>query len=247
MALICFFVAPSAANAHMIWLTPDNSASKPGDTVTVTLGFGHHFSPEEVMEKEGRMERVCAVSPDGTEIDLKAVTPSQYTLTPETAGAYAVYATMKSGCMSTTTTGRKMGNRKTLEGVVSCFGFEMSAMTTVLCGEGAGTGFGKDMLTVDIIPQKDPAAVGVGDVLPLLVLYQGKPLTGATLSAVGAGCKLTEDLSWDQEVETNADGIAQVGISVSGPWLFSVRHKIPYADPEACDDMVYSTTLTLDF
>ena len=247
MALICFFVAASAAGAHMLWLTPDKHSPAPGDAVTVTLGFGHHFSPDEVMEKEDRMERVYAVSPDGTEIDLKAVTPSQYTFTPETEGPYAMYATMKSGCMSTTTTGRKMGNRKTLEGVVSCFGFEMSAMTTVRCGGGAGTGFGKEMLTVDIIPQKNPATIKTGDTLPLLVMYQGKPLAGATLSAVGEGCKLAEDQSWDQEVETNADGVAQVGISVAGPWLFSVRHKIPYADPEACDDMMYSTTLTLDF
>lgn len=247
MALVCFFVAASAANAHMIWLTPDNSSPAPGDTVTITLGFGHHFSPDEVMEKEGRMERVYAVTPDGREIDMKSVTPSTYTFMPETEGPYAVYATMKSGCMSTTTTGRKMGNRKTLEGVVSCFGFEMSAMTTVGCGPDAGTEFGKDMLMVDIIPQKDPAAVKIGDVLPLLVLYQGKPLASATLSAMGAGCKLKEDQSWDQEVETNADGVAQVGIRVAGPWLFSVRHKIPYADPETCDEMMYSTTLALDF
>ena len=82
MALICFFAAASAADAHMIWLTPDNNAAKPGDVVTVTLGFGHHFSPDEVMEKEDRMERVYAVSPDGTEIDLKAVTPAKYTFTP---------------------------------------------------------------------------------------------------------------------------------------------------------------------
>ncbi|MEZ4603709.1 MAG: DUF4198 domain-containing protein [Desulfobacterales bacterium] len=72
------------------------------------------------------------------------------------------------------------------------------------------------MLTVDIIPQKDPATIKTGDTPLPFVLYQGKPLAGVVLSAVGTGCKLAEDQSWDQEVETNADGVAQVGISVAG-------------------------------
>lgn len=244
---VVYCMTAATANAHMIWLTPENHNPNPGQSVEVILGFGHHFSPDEVMKKDDRMERVYAVAPDGGKIDLKAVNTATYTFTPEKKGAYAIYAAMKSGCMSTTTQGRKMGNRKTLENVVSCFGFQMAAMTPVTCGPAAEVNFDKNALTVEVLPQKRIDQVKVGDRLPLLVLYQGKPLADATLCAVGRNCKLTKDQSWDQEIKTDADGRATVTITEAGPWLFSIRHKIPYSDPEACDDMMYNTTLTLDF
>ena len=244
---VIFFLAATAAQAHMFWLTPDNRVPKAGETVNLTIGFGHHFAPDAVMEKADRLERVYAVTPDGLEIDARAISPSTYTFIPEIEGDYSIYAAMKSGCMSTTTEGRKMGNRKTLSNVVSCFGFKMSAMTSLTCGNGSGGDFEKDVLTVEIIPQKDPATVKVGDILPLLVLYQGKPLAGAELAASGVNSEKEKDQSWDQETETGADGIAHIKISAAGPWLFSARNKIPYSDPEACDEMIYSTTLTLDF
>lgn len=247
IALVFFFLAATAAHAHMIWLTPDNRAPRAGETVTVTLGFGHHFSPDEVMEKADRMERVFAVGVDGKELEAKCVNPSTYVFTPETDGPHAVYAVMKSGCMSTTTAGRKMGDRKTLEGVVSCFGFKMAAMTNVACGNGAGPEFGKNVLDLEIIPRKDPSAVRVGETLPVLVLFQGKPLAGAEVSALGSRCRRDEGKDWDQELKTGDDGVAVIKITESGPWLISARHKIPYADPTECDDMTYNTTLTLDF
>lgn len=244
---VVFCMTAVTVNAHMLWLTPNTANPRAGQPVQVTLGFGHHFAPDEVMKKADRMAQVYAVAPDGGRIDLEPVNPSTYTFTPKITGPYVIYASMKSGCMSTTTQGRKMGNRKTLENVVSCFGFQMSAITTVTCGPVADAKYAKNALTVEIIPQKKSSQVKAGDRLPLLVLYQGKPLADATLSAVGRNCKLAEDRSWDQEVKTGPDGVANVKITADGLWLFSVRHKIPYSDPETCDDMMYSTALTLVF
>ncbi|MFH2065362.1 MAG: DUF4198 domain-containing protein [Pseudomonadota bacterium] len=247
VACVVFCMTAAAANAHMLWLTPENNNPKPGQPLTVIIGFGHHFAPDEVMKKADRMEQVYALAPDGAKIDLKAVNASTYTFTPQVNGPYVIYASMKSGCMSTTIEGRKMGNRKTLENVVSCFGFQMAAMTTVTCGPVSDVKYEQNALTVEVIPRKNPDQVKVGDHLPMLVLYQGKPLADATLSAVGSNCKLAKEQSWDQEVKTDADGVAIVKITAGGPWLFSVRHKIPYSDPETCDDMMYNTALTLAF
>jgi uncharacterized GH25 family protein len=123
----------------------------------------------------------------------------------------------------------------------------MAAMTSVACGNGAGTGFGKNILDVEILSQKDPSAVKVGDELPVLVLFQGKPLAGAEVSALGSQCKRAEGKDWDQEMKTGDDGVAVIKITEAGLWLISARHKIPYAAPAECDDMMYNTTLTLDF
>ena len=35
IALVFFFLAATAANAHMIWVTPDNRAPKAGEAVTL--------------------------------------------------------------------------------------------------------------------------------------------------------------------------------------------------------------------
>jgi uncharacterized GH25 family protein len=247
--IVCFtlVMAGQTAQAHMLWLTPEKAAAAAGEPIRITIGFGHHFSPEEVMEKEDRLERVYAVAPDGREIDAQPVNPSTYIFTPDKEGAYAIYAAMKSGFMSTTTTGRKMGNKQTLDGVLSCFAFKMAAMTSVSRGTGSGANFSGKALDLEIIPQKDPKSVKVGDSLPLLVMFQGAPLADAEVGAVGANSKKEKDQDWDQQVKTDAKGMANIAINVDGAWLFSVRHKIPYAVADICDDSVYSTTVTLNF
>jgi len=42
LSLMAFFLMAASAQAHMLWLTPDKISPAPGETVTLTIGFGHH-------------------------------------------------------------------------------------------------------------------------------------------------------------------------------------------------------------
>lgn len=249
--LMLFCLIATSAQAHMLWLTPDKPSPKPGETVTVTIGFGHHY-PQGTMEKEGRLKRVYAVAPDGGEIDCQALSTSTYTFTPQQKGTYWLYAVMKPGFVSNTTKGRKLGNKETLENVVSCSAFRISAMTPVRCGDSKWRPAKGGAHELEVIPTGDPEAVDKGETIALKVLFQGKPLAGASVTPAASNAEHHHghDQGHDHgqdAVETDADGIARIKLTSDESWLFTARHKTPYPDEELCDSFSYITSLTLDF
>ena len=60
---------------------------------------------------------------------------------------------------------------------------------------------------MEIVPLKNPLTLKAGDKLPLLVLYEGKPLAGATVTAEGIG---------KDALKTDANGRAEVAITKEG-------------------------------
>ena len=244
--LLMIFAGATGACAHMMWLLPDDYTPSAGQEVNITLGFGHQF-PKEVMERDGMVERVYAITPDGRVMEAEKKNTHTYVLTPETGGTYVLYAALNPGFMSTTTDGRKRGNRKTLDNVVSCFAFNFAAMTTIACEGKPFVLNEKKQLDLEIIPQQDPHQVNAGDTLAVKVVFENKPLAGASLSAVYAQSENNKPHTWDQETTTDKDGIARIKITTPGKWLFNAGHKFSYPDPEICDVMRYATTLTIEF
>ena len=244
--ILIILTGAGTASAHMMWLLPDDYTPTAGQAVTITLGFGHHF-PSEVMERDGMVDRVYAITPDGREMEAEKKNTHTYVLTPKSGGTYILYAALNPGFMSTTTDGRKRGNRKTLDNVVSCFAFQFSAMTAISCDGKPGEFGKKNQLALEILPQQDPNQINAGDILAIKVVFENKPLAGASLSAVCAQSENNKPHSWDQETTTDKDGIARINITKPGKWLFNAGHKFSYPDPETCDDMRYATTMTFEF
>ena len=244
--IVMILTGATQTNAHMLWLTPDDYTPSAGQTVTITLGFGHQFL-KGVMERDGMVDRVYAITPDGRNVEAQKKNTSTYKFTPDTEGTYILYAAMNPGFMSTTTDGRKRGNRKTLDNVVSCFSFQFSAMTLLSCEGSSNVVNGNNQLALEVVPQKDPGQIKAGDTLALKVIFENKPLAGATLSAISANSEKTKPHAWDQETTTDKDGIARIKVTKPGQWLFNAGHKFSYPDPETCDDMRYTTTMTFEF
>jgi len=227
-------------------LTPDNHQPKPGETIRITIGFGHHY-PQGVMDKEGMVDRVYAVTPEGTQIDAETLSPSTYTLTTATEGTYRLYAALNPGFVSNTTEGRTVGNKKTLSNVVSCFAYRIAAMTLVTCGDKPQENFKKGVLDLEVIPRKDTDGHHDPHTTTLQVFFQGKPLAGAQVMAACSGRPSASEHSEPLKTTTDADGMAKIKRTGGGSWLFTARHKLPYPDTDECDEYSYSTSLTLDF
>jgi len=250
LTLIVFCLTAAAAQAHMLWLSPDKTTPAPGDSVEITIGFGHHF-PHGKMEKENRLKAVYATAPDGSKVRCKALSPSTYTFTPQQEGTYWLFAAMKPGFVSNTTQGRKIGNKKTLENVVSCSAFRLSAMTAIHCGNADWRSAEADAFDLKLMPVSDAADVKKGDTIAIKVLFQGEPLAGASVTPSAAAHSHDEEGNHGHhgasgEVETNEDGIARVKLDYDGTWMFTARHQRPYPEKDLCDNYSYCTTLTLD-
>jgi len=244
MALLPVWIATSA-QAHMFWLNASNYAPEAGETIWIELGFGHKYPRDEMM-KEGRLDRICALDSKGKEWPVEEIFPAFYQFTPKTEGAYQIMAVMKPGFVSKTADGFKLGSKKDFPDAPYCFAFRMSTKTLITVGGKKADVSQQTQNPLEIIAMTSPADLKVGDTLPLKVMFEGKPLAGATVSAVYEG--FTEEKHhWAQEAETNADGLVQVKLTTKGPWLFTNTHKETYPDKAECDDYSYRASLTLGF
>ncbi len=68
-------------------------------------------------------------------------------------------------------------------------------------------------LRLEIVPERDPTALRVGDDLPVRVLHEGKPFAGFTISFVAAG------ETREHVTATDAQGRAHAVLDGPGAWL----------------------------
>jgi nickel transport protein len=76
---------------------------------------------------------------------------------------------------------------------------------------------------LELVPQANPAALKSGEMLPVLVLYQGKPLAGAGIELGNMVDAMAE--AQIKRYVTGADGIAQVPLRAKGIQMLGVDHE----------------------
>lgn len=99
--------------------------------------------------------------------------------------------------------------------------------------------------TLEIVPQRDPATLKPGEELPVIVLFNGKPLSDVAVFAVYAGAKL-EGHSYPVEAHTGQAGRASLKLDRPGLWYARLIHMVPaQGDPEI-DWRSFFATLTFE-
>ncbi|MDY6822879.1 MAG: DUF4198 domain-containing protein [Thermodesulfobacteriota bacterium] len=232
----------TAAHAHMLWFNVSDHTPEKGDTVSLEIGFGHHFPNGEEI-KAGRLKPLEIITPDGRSITAKEVYTGYYTFTPEQEGVYWVGTAMKPGFVSNTTTGRKLGSRKTLDNVVSCFAYRIMADTLVCCGASEKTAIDATNESLEIVPLQNPVKIDNSRNLSVKVLFEGTPLAGVDVTATRQGLEKEEIV----KAITDSKGNALLALNHEGPWMLMARHKKLYPDKAECDEYSYCKTLTIQF
>lgn len=82
----------------------------------------------------------------------------------------------------------------------------------------------------EIVPVENPFEKEVGEQLPVMVIFEGKPLADASV--------YTEK---GQEIKTNQDGVALIKIEKNGMQLVSAGHKVPAAENSGIDYHMFTT------
>ena len=88
-------------------------------------------------------------------------------------------------------------------------------------------------LKLEIVPLKHPSKLVPGELLPVQVCFDGKPLAGAQVSSARE----------TPPVKTDQNGMANVRLPEEGKGLFSVWHKIPVRDDPEKDYHKFMTFL----
>lgn len=224
----------------MLWINVKPCYPKVGKTVWIEIGWGYKYPRDQVIDKR-LLEQVYTIDPKGKKVSLERIFPSFYRFIPKSEGVYLIVAKLKPGFVSITTEGHKFGNKKQLKDVVSCFKHTITARAIIKVGD-KKTGFSLLAdLPLEIVPLKDPFSLKIGDVLPLKVIFKGKPLKEVKLQAISPGYK--------NPIKTMTDlqDIVNVKINSRGQWMFKVIHKSPYPDKSIADEYLYGTSLTVCF
>lgn len=232
--------------AHPLWLTISDYTPEMGETVRLTLGYGHFFPARKFMPQE-YLDKIYMIDPNGKELEIKPISEVEFQVEKplRESGTYLAIAKKKGGFFTRTTEGYKRQSKKGLKNVVRCFWSEMYAKAIVNVGEGSRSPFKVIGHPLEILPLKDPADLKEGDYLPVKVLFKDEPLDWTPVHATYAGFSAKKEV-FAYTTRTNKKGIAEIKILKSGIWLIKVDHKVPYPNPEECDEYYYCATLTFE-
>lgn len=226
-----------AAAAHDFWIEPSTFRPAPGDKVAVSLRVGDAFPGEAVPRWPERIERFALVGPAGEAevFGLARMDPAGFAVPAGPGLHLLVY---DSNHARLTLEGDRFEKHLAEQGLerVSALRKERgeSAKTAreiySRCAKAllqvgqkeAGQG-GHDRrlgLALELVPLADPYDLQGGGPLPLLLLYQGKPLAGARVAArTPAGAA---------PVSGRTDAGGRILLSLPGPgfWLVKAVHMV---------------------
>lgn len=98
---------------------------------------------------------------------------------------------------------------------------------------------------LEIIPQRDPSQLKAGETLPVLVLFKGKPLVDAQVSAVYANAK-PKGHEYPVTTRTDGEGKASLKLDRPGPWYARIIYMEPAQNDPEIDWRSYFSTVTFE-
>ncbi|CAN5133878.1 DUF4198 domain-containing protein [soil metagenome] len=242
--------------AHDFWLQPANFRVAAGQSTPVSIQVGHGEARQRWVSSD-RVTMLRDIGPKGAsdrrpdlmqagtrDMSLNFAAPGLHILALETNHAdsdlpairFNDYAKAE-GLMPALQTRQAQGKTEAPGREI----YSRRAKALVLVGAPAP---GDDArvtkplgLTLEIVPERNPYALKPGEALPVRVLYEGRPLAGATV-------KLT-NLDFDMRPlvikQTDGAGRAAFDVPLRGLWLLNVIWTKPIKDPRGDFDTTFSS------
>ncbi len=235
--------------AHDLFLIADSWMPKIGERVNVKVTVGHNFPDGATLATADKL-KVTLMSPDGKISSLPVTASGIYQVaafTPQAAGLNIVMAQTQS-FTTVTKDGKRIPQPKSEVKEPVDYASYTSRASKVLIGTG-GTNATKPVgMDLEIVPQIDPTTLKTGSMLPVQILYKGKPIVPERneeidVKAVYAGFQTDED-TYAFAGHTDKNGTCRVKLTQPGTWMVIVERRIPAADPTKAETELYGVTLT---
>lgn len=233
--------------AHDFWIEPTSFQPKTKELVKFDLKVGEHFVGESVARNPERIVRFVAIDASGKDeailgIDGKA--PAGLYRTHDTGLLLVGYRSNTTAIELEATKFEAYLKLEGLEYVIEARkqkgqtdkkGLEVysrCAKSLVQVGapekdsaakDSVAKGFDQKLgFTLEVVPEKNPYALKVGEELPVVVYYQGKPLENALV-----GCMPKSSADKEVRTRTDKDGRVKFKLQADGVHLVRVVHMVP--------------------
>jgi uncharacterized GH25 family protein len=258
-------LAPASALAHDYWLAPERFSLPVGEVLRVDLRLGGHFEAEESKPYQAaRTKRFELVTPDGT-VDLRerakeGATPVLEGLVPEHEGPGLLAMERRwidieltdakftdylehEGLTAITKLRKQQGHREVER---ECYMRSLKSLVRV--GEGKDdTGLYRRVLghRIEIVLLDDPYALDPGDELRARVLWKGKPLPDALVTAHHRPAPEKGKVG-TLTARTDAEGEVSFRLVAGGAWLLRLVHMVPCRGCSYTDWESYWTSFSFE-
>ena len=244
LALMALAAGP--ALAHFPWLSVPHHYAAAGKKVKILVGWGHQF-PLDDFAKTSSVAGVTIYDPAGKKTEVAAINDFMFQTEALTApGAYVAVSQRAPAFYTKLDKGFARKPKTGLKGVKKCYHSSSFLKAIIQVSEGGGGDVSRKVgHGLELVPLKNPAQLKVGDVLPIQVLFNGKPLSDHTmLLATYTGFPSAG--AWAHASYAGQDGVAKLRILKPGAWLAYVNVTKPYPKPQECDVTSYGSALTFE-
>jgi uncharacterized GH25 family protein len=227
LGLTCLLsLTPLASHAHGVWLEMQH-----GELAVV---YGH--GGEEDAYDPAKLTSI-AICPMGNSCaPATTVVHENHVTLPMPEAESVITAAFDNGYWAKDATGKWQNTSMDLvPGATE--GGQYLKHATYLSGPVAG-GHKPMGLAVEIVPLADPFALKAGDMLPVQVLMNGKPLAGAEITADYVNAVDAAPIVAD------ADGKAMIPLRNQGLNVLSVSATEPHPEPAKAQEIGHTATLT---
>ncbi len=240
--MLCLGLGSGAAWAHDLWITCQNA--HPNKPLNLELGYGHAFPQSQAVDAS-LVVTPYVVGPQG-KVETKSTGERRFVTTkPLTPGTYLVLSGRGAQWYTKSPTGTQHKPKDQVPEALRCVRSVKFAKAVVNLGGARGEVSQPVGQTLEVVPLVNPAGLKVGQDLPVLVLFEGKPLPKALVLATFAGFSGRKN-TFAFAAKTDKQGKALVRLWHPGQWLVTAKHKTPFADKAKCDHHLYAASLTFE-
>jgi len=241
-AVLCAALVPGVASAHDFWIEPSTYRPAPLQRVTLRHRVGAHFLGDPVPRDEDLLVRFATLSRNG-ELRVPGVhgmDPAGIAQAPESGTLVVAYESRGSVAELTPD---KMVRYAEDEGVASQLPagwqgkpllrdrFARSVKSLLVVRGGGSAGFDRVAgLPLELVPLADPAALAAGGILPVRLLWQGKPMPDIQVAALSR-----LDPSKPLVARTDSAGRVSFALPRTGEWLVKAVKILPATAGDGAD------------
>jgi len=255
---LSLLLASTPVVAHDFWIQPQRFQAAPGAPVALTFQVGHAAA----RERWGRLDRLVLLNDfwSGRRRDLRADVrtdggPADVVTRFAAPGLHVV--AMQSNHATSTLPAIRFNDYAKLEGLTPILAARQRAGTSDQAGRERYSRRAKALIQVgvqtaansaqatrtlgfklEIVPERNPYALGASRMLPVRVMYNGRRLPGATVKLT----RLEADAKPHAIAVTDRNGHASFRIPPVGSWLVNVLwSEAVKGDPNVEFDTTFSS------
>ena len=244
LLLAAALAAAPPLSAHDFWIEPSSFRPAVGSTVTARLLVGEGFRGDPVPRNPAMIEKFVLVTDAGETpvVGRSGDDPAGRVRIGGPGLALIGYRSRNSFLFLEADKFEEHLRGEGLESILELRAkrgesakpsrelFSRCAKALISSGDGS-TGYDRNLgLTLELLPEKNPYALAAGGELPIRLLYEQKPLSGALVVAMPFDAP-AEKISR----RTDAKGRVRLRLPSSGRWLVKVVHTVPASDTSVAD------------